>query len=297
MEHHSAWPGASVTLMLHSPEFNAPGRRWQESRKTASGVLFKNGLWSHSLLGMRSSLVVAMIERHWLVQENNNDRDREKRKTADRRIICSLLEPQCVASDWSMIRLTTFWVLPFDQETQERHSWDQSTTPALPAALSLNLSPYLPPPVCHSASRCLRLSICLSHCHPSPSSAGIISRQESEALLTNAVEGSFLVRVSERIWGYTLSYRNPSGFKHFLIDASGDHYNFLGVDQNRHATLADLINFHKVNFPIGHLEVKMTSHWHQALCRHKTAKMQINMILKHRILFGIQTLMPFWPPK
>ncbi|XP_073774651.1 SH2 domain-containing protein 4B isoform X2 [Danio rerio] len=74
---------------------------------------------------------------------------------------------------------------------------------------------------------------------------GIISRQESEALLTNAVEGSFLVRVSERIWGYTLSYRNPSGFKHFLIDASGDHYNFLGVDQNRHATLADLINFHK----------------------------------------------------
>lgn len=131
--------------------------------------------------------------------------------------------------------------------------WDQSTTPALSAALSLNLSPYLPPPVCHFALRCLRLSICLSHCHPSPSSAGIISRQESEALLMNAAEGSFLVRVSERIWGYTLSYRTPSGFKHFLIDASGDHYSFLGVDQNRHATLADLINFHKVNFPSRHL--------------------------------------------
>ncbi|XP_041939204.1 SH2 domain-containing protein 4B [Alosa sapidissima] len=74
---------------------------------------------------------------------------------------------------------------------------------------------------------------------------GIISRQESEALLMNASEGSFLVRVSERIWGYTLSYRTPSGFKHFLIDASGDYYSFLGVDQNRHATLADLIDFHK----------------------------------------------------
>uniref|UniRef100_A0A673LK43 SH2 domain containing 4Bb n=1 Tax=Sinocyclocheilus rhinocerous TaxID=307959 RepID=A0A673LK43_9TELE len=76
---------------------------------------------------------------------------------------------------------------------------------------------------------------------------GIISRQESEALLANAADGCFLVRVSERIWGYTLSYRTTSGFKHFLIDASGDYYSFLGVDQNRHTTLADLIDFHKVS--------------------------------------------------
>uniref|UniRef100_A0A672T644 SH2 domain containing 4B n=1 Tax=Sinocyclocheilus grahami TaxID=75366 RepID=A0A672T644_SINGR len=75
---------------------------------------------------------------------------------------------------------------------------------------------------------------------------GIISRDDSETLLMNAAEGSFLVRVSEMIWGYTLSYRTASGFKHFLIDASGDYYSFLGVDQNRHATLADLIDFHKV---------------------------------------------------
>ncbi|KAJ8417986.1 hypothetical protein AAFF_G00136950 [Aldrovandia affinis] len=74
---------------------------------------------------------------------------------------------------------------------------------------------------------------------------GIISRQDSEALLVNAAEGCFLVRVSERIWGYTLSYRTASGFKHFLIDASGDYYSFLGIDQSRHATLTDLIDFHK----------------------------------------------------
>ncbi|XP_056616948.1 SH2 domain-containing protein 4B [Triplophysa dalaica] len=74
---------------------------------------------------------------------------------------------------------------------------------------------------------------------------GIISREDSERLLVNATKGIFLVRVSERIWGYTLSYRTASGFKHFLIDASGDYYSFLGVDQNRHATLADLIDFHK----------------------------------------------------
>ncbi|XP_061088267.1 SH2 domain-containing protein 4B-like isoform X2 [Conger conger] len=74
---------------------------------------------------------------------------------------------------------------------------------------------------------------------------GIISRQESEAMLKKAGEGCFLVRVSERIWGYTLSCRTASGFKHFLIDASGDYYSFLGVDQSRHATLVDLIDFHK----------------------------------------------------
>ncbi|XP_067093038.1 SH2 domain-containing protein 4B [Osmerus mordax] len=74
---------------------------------------------------------------------------------------------------------------------------------------------------------------------------GLISRQDSETLLMNASEGSFLVRLSDMIWGYTLSCRTPHGFKHFLIDASADYYSFLGVDQNRHATLADLVDFHK----------------------------------------------------
>ncbi|KAK1793984.1 hypothetical protein P4O66_010896 [Electrophorus voltai] len=95
--------------------------------------------------------------------------------------------------------------------------------------------------------RCLFHACSIAHPSLSPRAPpGIISRQEAEALLINASEGCFLVRVSEWIWGYTLSYRSASGFKHFLIDASGDYYGFLGADQNRHATLADLIDFHKV---------------------------------------------------
>ncbi|XP_072280231.1 SH2 domain-containing protein 4B [Pyxicephalus adspersus] len=74
---------------------------------------------------------------------------------------------------------------------------------------------------------------------------GIISREAAEKLLMNKPEGSFLVRVSEKIWGYALSYRHQNGFRHFLVDASGDYYSFLGVDPNRHATLTDLIDFHK----------------------------------------------------
>ncbi|XP_038600161.1 SH2 domain-containing protein 4B isoform X1 [Tachyglossus aculeatus] len=74
---------------------------------------------------------------------------------------------------------------------------------------------------------------------------GIISRKEAEDLLVTMTEGAFLVRVSDKIWGYALSYRQQNGFKHFLVDASSDFYSFLGVDPSRHATLTDLIDFHK----------------------------------------------------
>uniref|UniRef100_A0A8C2FJR4 SH2 domain containing 4Ba n=1 Tax=Cyprinus carpio TaxID=7962 RepID=A0A8C2FJR4_CYPCA len=70
---------------------------------------------------------------------------------------------------------------------------------------------------------------------------GIISRDDSETLLMNAAEGSFLVWVSEMIWSYTLSYRTASIFKHFLINVSRDCYGFLVLDQNRHATLEEVI--------------------------------------------------------
>lgn len=87
---------------------------------------------------------------------------------------------------------------------------------------------------------------CYLHNHGVFFLPGIISRQEAEELLMNKSEGAFLVRVSEKIWGYALSYRQQNGFKHFLVDASGDFYSFLGVDPNRHPTLTDLIDFHKV---------------------------------------------------
>lgn len=74
---------------------------------------------------------------------------------------------------------------------------------------------------------------------------GIISRLESEDFLKGQAPGSFLLRVSEKIQGYVLSYRHEDGYMHFLIDASGTSYGFLGVDQQQHATLADLVEYHK----------------------------------------------------
>ncbi|XP_068931863.1 SH2 domain-containing protein 4A isoform X1 [Petaurus breviceps papuanus] len=74
---------------------------------------------------------------------------------------------------------------------------------------------------------------------------GILSLKRANELLTTEVPGSFLIRVSEKIKGYALSYLSKDGPKHFLIDASTDSYSFLGVDQLQHSTLADLVAYHR----------------------------------------------------
>ncbi|EDO49723.1 predicted protein, partial [Nematostella vectensis] len=75
---------------------------------------------------------------------------------------------------------------------------------------------------------------------------GIISRQDAEQVLLDKVPGSFLVRVSERVWGYTITYRAEERCKHYLVDTSEQTYQFFGHNQIAHPTLNDLIEFHKV---------------------------------------------------
>ncbi|KAF2893920.1 hypothetical protein ILUMI_12251 [Ignelater luminosus] len=73
---------------------------------------------------------------------------------------------------------------------------------------------------------------------------GLITRLEAESLLSEQPDGTFLVRLSERIWGYALSYRAPDKCKHYLVNA-GKHYSFLGKNHVEHKTLGDLIAYHR----------------------------------------------------
>eukprot|EP00056_Hartaetosiga_gracilis_P014338 m.240325 g.240325 ORF g.240325 m.240325 type:complete len:459 (+) comp14874_c0_seq1:43-1419(+) len=75
---------------------------------------------------------------------------------------------------------------------------------------------------------------------------GIVSRGEAENMLRGKPVGSFLIRVSTRIWGYTLSFVDCDRFKHFLIDASEKKYKVFGSQSSRdHADLQTLVSFHQ----------------------------------------------------
>lgn len=73
---------------------------------------------------------------------------------------------------------------------------------------------------------------------------GLLSRPAAEALLASRSPGSFLVRISEKIWGYAISYKDEDRCKHYLVDASSGHYQFLGANQIAHRSLEDLITVH-----------------------------------------------------
>lgn len=73
---------------------------------------------------------------------------------------------------------------------------------------------------------------------------GLITRLEAESLLLDQPDGTFLVRLSERIWGYAISYKASDKCKHYLVNA-GTNYRFLGKNQIEHNTLGKYMStFH-----------------------------------------------------
>lgn len=70
---------------------------------------------------------------------------------------------------------------------------------------------------------------------------GLMSRTDAEQLLEPEPMGTFLVRLSEKIWGYAISYKDVDRCKHYLINASTGQYKFLGANQLSHATLSKFI--------------------------------------------------------
>lgn len=65
---------------------------------------------------------------------------------------------------------------------------------------------------------------------------GLISRSAAEAALAGRATGSFLVRLSERVWGYAVTYRAGARCKHYLVEAA-PAYRLLPTGHVAHDTL------------------------------------------------------------
>ena len=77
--------------------------------------------------------------------------------------------------------------------------------------------------------------------------SGLITRADAEELLTEGEVGSFLIRLSDKVWGYTISYKCDERIKHFLIDAHDfKKVKFDGNSEKLHKGLHALITFHEV---------------------------------------------------
>jgi hypothetical protein len=60
--------------------------------------------------------------------------------------------------------------------------------------------------------------------------------------------GSYLVRLSLKTWGYTISVKTYTDVKHFLVDvSSGGRYQFLGPKQRQFRSLNELLAFYRGN--------------------------------------------------
>lgn len=70
---------------------------------------------------------------------------------------------------------------------------------------------------------------------------GLIPRLEAEKVLSDQPDGTFLVRLSERIWGYAISYKARDKCKHYLVNAT-ENYKFLGNNQLEHKTLGEFFS-------------------------------------------------------
>ncbi|KAL5457707.1 hypothetical protein EMCRGX_G034994 [Ephydatia muelleri] len=77
---------------------------------------------------------------------------------------------------------------------------------------------------------------------------GLIDRAKAEELLEPKPVGTFLVRITLKLWGYTVSVKGYTESKHFMIDASsGQGYHFMGPKQREFPSLLDLLSFYRTN--------------------------------------------------
>lgn len=73
---------------------------------------------------------------------------------------------------------------------------------------------------------------------------GFMARKDAEDLLSDKTMGCFLIRLSDRVLGYILSYKGPDGCRHFVINQNDGLFVLEGY-HNSHHSLTELIEHYK----------------------------------------------------
>ncbi|XP_056272185.1 LOW QUALITY PROTEIN: SH2 domain-containing protein 7 [Pseudoliparis swirei] len=73
---------------------------------------------------------------------------------------------------------------------------------------------------------------------------GFITRKEAEEILRKKELGSFLIRLSEKVIGYILSYRGRDRCRHFVINQSESGQFLVSGDTEGHDSVSDLIKYY-----------------------------------------------------
>ncbi|XP_048882561.1 SH2 domain-containing protein 7 isoform X2 [Brienomyrus brachyistius] len=92
---------------------------------------------------------------------------------------------------------------------------------------------------------------------------GFLTRKEAEEFLQDRVQGCFLLRLSESMIGFVLSYRGKDRCRHFIIQeegggdgGGGGRYLITGED-SRHDSLQELVSYYTQNY-VGPFEELLT---------------------------------------
>ncbi|XP_006808158.2 uncharacterized protein si:ch211-112g6.4 [Neolamprologus brichardi] len=76
---------------------------------------------------------------------------------------------------------------------------------------------------------------------------GLATRKEAEDLLRDKSMGCFLIRLSDKAFGYILSYKGNDRCRHFVITQNQDGHFIISGDSQTYGSLTELIQHYKVS--------------------------------------------------
>ncbi|XP_028256847.1 SH2 domain-containing protein 7 [Parambassis ranga] len=123
---------------------------------------------------------------------------------------------------------------------------------------------------------------------------GLAARKEAEDLLRDKALGCFLIRLSDKAFGYILSYKGHDRCRHFVITQDHGGQFVISGDCQTYSSLSELIEHYKVS-PIQPFGEYLTSSCNQV--DSDELYDVVNYKVKEKSLVSVQALRSLWDQK